>query len=82
MEIWNDFLIKWLSDLSRLKLGITPCYFNELHHSMTNLVSRANIEKIYALYDEIIALNVWATHPLNHKLQLENFLFKYQQIYA
>lgn len=82
MTFWVDYLGRWLSDIARVKLGGTPAYFSIVGDSLARLVGRVNDEKLYALQDELIFLSEWAEHPLNHKLQLENLLFRYQQIYV
>lgn len=82
MAFWLDYLGKWLSDIARVKLGGSPAYFSTVQESLIKLVSRINDEKLYALQDELIFLSEWTEHPLNHKLQLENLLFRYQQIYV
>lgn len=82
MAFWLDYLGKWLSDIARVKLGGSPAYFSTAHESLIKLVSRVNDEKLYALQDELVFLSEWTEHPLNHKLQLENLLFRYQQIYV
>lgn len=81
MRIWLEFLSKWLTDLSSLKLGGKAAYFIGLTDSLAALARQVNLTKLFNFYDELIFMLPWSEHPLNHKLQLENLLFEYQQIY-
>jgi DNA polymerase-3 subunit delta' len=77
-----DFLLKWLSDLALLNLGGGVQYFARFAQEMQKMMLKLNPAAIYQLVDEIIFLRQWSKHPLNQKLQWENILFKYQQIYS
>ncbi len=76
------FLLKWLSDVALLNLGGDCQYFGAWGQKMHSLISKLNLAKLYTLVDEIILLRQWSEHPLNQKLQWENILFRYQQIYV
>jgi DNA polymerase-3 subunit delta' len=77
-----DFLLRWLSDLALLRLGGGVYYFANLAQELQTIVQQLNLPRLYQLVDEIIWLQQWNKHPLNQKLQWENILFKYQQIYC
>lgn len=77
-----EFLIKWLSDLMIVAKGGQAKYFNEFEGGLIKLSQRLNFNKLYNLQDDLVFLTIWQNHPLNHKLQFENVLFKYQQLYA
>ena len=80
--MWLEFLVKWSSDLMTVKLGGQACYFSDITDKLALLATRANSEKLFCLHDELLFMTPWSEHPINYKLHLENFLFKYQQIYA
>lgn len=82
MAIILDFFLKWLSDLIQVAEGAEVSYFVENIQNIQKLVPRINKDKFYNLQQEVVFLIEWSNHPLNHKLQLENLLFKYQQIYV
>jgi DNA polymerase-3 subunit delta' len=82
MEILLDCLIKWLHDVLLISQQQPALYFNQANQAILELTKRLNIYKLFGLIDEIIELSPWASHPLNHKLQFENLLLKYQQIYV
>lgn len=77
-----DFFLKWLCDLIQVVEGAEASYFIENTQTMQSLVTRINKDKFYNLQQEVVFLIEWSNHPLNHKLQLENILLKYQQIYV
>jgi DNA polymerase-3 subunit delta' len=77
-----DFMLKWLSDLLILKQGGVATYFTNEGSVPLSLLARLNLDKLFALQEELVFLREWSEHPLNHKLQFENLLFKYQQIYV
>lgn len=77
-----EFFIKWQSDLMQVACACSPSYFVDSNQALQQLARRLNKDKLYALQDDSIFLLEWHNHPLNHKLQLENLLLKYQQIYV
>jgi len=82
MSFWVDCLSKWINDLASCKLGGSAHFFASLNNDLTSLSKRLNSEKLFNFQDEIAFISEWAEHSLNHKLQLENLLFRYQQIYV
>lgn len=77
-----ELILKWLSDLIQVSLGANPSYFMIYSNDLSKLSVRANKDKLYSLQNDIVFLLEWSNHPLNQKLQLENLLYKYQQIYV
>ncbi|MDD3267309.1 MAG: hypothetical protein PHC75_09060, partial [Burkholderiales bacterium] len=77
-----ELVLKWLNDLIQVALGANPTYFMIYSNNLAKLSARANKDKLYSLQNDIVFLLEWGNHPLNQKLQLENILYKYQQIYV
>lgn len=77
-----DFMLKWLSDLLLVRQGSDASYFVNETEAMQKLVVKINYDKFFNLQEDMVFLTLWSEHPLNHKLQFENILFKYQQIYV
>ena len=77
-----EFIIKWLSDLISYKLTGVLKYFIAYEDTFINLSAKENTSKSFYLQDKLNFLLEWANHPLNHKLQLENILFQYQQVFV
>ena len=73
-----EFLSKWLHDLVASKLESDLKYFTDYSESITKLVTRLQLDKIFYLHDQLNFLLNWSSHPLNYKLQLENLLLQYQ----
>lgn len=77
-----DFIIKWLMDLMSLAQANKLSYFMPWHDGLIKLIPRLNQDKLFKLQNDLLFLQEWSEHPLNQKLQLENILFKYQQLYT
>jgi DNA polymerase-3 subunit delta' len=77
-----EFLTKWLSDLLSFKLAGVINYFSQYESDFKQLIEKQNIDKAFYLQDKLSFLLEWAKHPLNYKLQIENILFQYQQIFV
>lgn len=82
IDIILEFIFKWLSDLIQVNQGSNANYFSTYGESLHSLAKRLDKDKFYNLQSDIVFLLGWSSHPLNHKLQLENLLFKYQQLYV
>ena len=76
-----EFITKWLSDLISYKSSGEFAYFKQYADLIKPLISKLQIKKAFYLHDKLNFLIKWANHPLNYKLQIENFLFQYQQIF-
>ncbi len=77
-----ELLLKWLQDCLTFVMSNNASYFYEYLPEIHNILTKLDKDKLYSLEQEIIFLLEWANHPLNHKLQLENILLKYQQLYV
>ena len=77
-----EFIIKWLSDLISYKLTGVLKYFIAYEGAFIELSAKENISKTFYLQDRLNFLLEWASHSLNHKLQMENILFQYQQVFV
>lgn len=75
------FMLKWISDLASFNLSGKLKYFTSYANKVDQLNKRLSLEKLFALQDELTTLSRWTNHPLNYKLQIENLLFKYQQVF-
>lgn len=82
MAVIMEFILKWLNDLMQVVCNVEPNYFKTYADGLTKLIPKVNNEKLYQLQQDVIFLLEWSNHPLNQKLQFENILFKYQQIYV
>lgn len=79
---WCEFMLKWLSDLLQVKFGAQASYFYAEELAMRQLNLKLDVSKLFALQQQLLFLYEWSEHPLNQKLQWENILFKYQQLYV
>ncbi len=77
-----EFLSKWVSDLTSLKFSNSLCYFRPYRDRILPLLNRFDEKKVFYLNDKLSFLANWANHPLNYKLQIENLLFQYQQLFT
>ena len=77
-----DFLYKWLSELEIFfhtgKLDIFSDYIDKIN----DLLLKLNHQKLFIMQDELMFLIRHKTHPLNYKLQVENILFQYQNLFS
>lgn len=65
-----------------LKLSNRLDYFVDYQSDIVKLTDKIVIEKAFYTLDQINFFMRWENHPLNYKLQIENLLFKYQQIFV
>lgn len=76
------FLSRWLGDLVSYLQGSPMRYFMAYSPTIETLSKRIDLQKIYYLFDQVNFLEDWALHPLNYKLQLENLLLQYQNLFV
>jgi hypothetical protein len=76
-----DFLSKWLNDLASYLQGAHMRYFMAYSTKLDSLAKRIDLQKVYYLFDKVNFLQDWTGHPLNYKLQLENLLLQYQNLF-
>lgn len=77
-----DFLAKWITDLVSYKLSGEFNYFQQYASMIEPLINKLQVNKAFYLHDKVNFLSKWSTHPLNFRLQIENLLFQYQQIFV
>lgn len=77
-----EFLSKWISDLLQYKMSGKYSYFDLYHEKVQPLIGKLQIEKAFYLHDKLNFLTKWSNHPLNYKLQIENLLLQYQQVFV
>ena len=77
-----DFIYKWLTDICvYINSGKLNIFYN-YEEKIKTLIPKLNYQELFYLQDEINYFMQWANHPLNQKLQIENILFKYQQLFT
>lgn len=77
-----EFMLKWLSDMACAKMpNGKGKYFIKYDNIFNPLLSRLDLERLFYLNDRLIFLCSWFKHPLNYKLQIENILLQYQQLF-
>jgi DNA polymerase-3 subunit delta' len=82
MQVLSQLILNWLSDLTLAVNQLPLYYYPQLASAVSNLLPRLNLAKLYELIPDISLLHSYSEHPLNHKLQLENLLLRYQQLYV
>ncbi|HLX54673.1 MAG TPA: DNA polymerase III subunit delta' C-terminal domain-containing protein [Aquella sp.] len=75
------FLSRWLNDLAAYLQGASMRYFMAYSTKIDSLAKRIDLQKVYYLFDKVNFLQDWTLHPLNYKLQLENLLLQYQNLF-
>ena len=76
------FMTKWLSDLISFKLTRKLNYFTNYEEAFNLISEKQDDKKTFYLQDKLSFLLEWENHSLNHKLQIENILFQYQQVFV
>lgn len=77
-----EFILKWLQDCLTYVATNKMHYFSDYAVKVSSILNKLDKDKLFALQQELIFLIEWENHPVNHKLQLENMFFKYQQLYV
>lgn len=80
-EFFLTFMQKWLCDLYLIKNQLPENYFAN-YINLIKTLPQLNDEKFFSLQDKLCALTPWSKHTLNQKLQIENVLLSYQQIFS
>ena len=81
-EIILELLIKFIYEIMAIKYTNQFKYFKAFEPQIITIINKINIQKIFYFYDMLIYLEQYAKHTLNMKLQLENILFNYQQLFT
>ncbi|MFN8788879.1 MAG: hypothetical protein ACK5Z5_02250 [Neisseriaceae bacterium] len=76
-----EFFYKWLTDICIFKNTHRLEIFSDYSEKISTLLTKIDIQRLYFLFDELNFLLKWVNHPLNYKLQIENFLFQYQSLF-
>jgi DNA polymerase-3 subunit delta' len=77
-----EWLMKWLADLSSLRLAEHIRYYPEERAALTQLAARADPAQLMKAYDTLLALVPFAQHTLNTRLQIEAALLEYLNCFA
>ncbi len=77
-----EFIYKWMCDLALISSMASPQYFSQYIDKMNPLIAKLNQEKLFYVADQLNFLIKWQNHPLNYRLQIENILFQYQNIFS
>jgi len=77
-----DFLQKWLIDIALYKITSQLNYFAYFKNQIAPIMPNLQIDKVFYLSDRLSFLQKWVNHPLNQKLQIENLMFQYQQLFV
>lgn len=77
-----EWLMKWLADLSSLRLAEHIRYYPEQRGQLSELAARADPAQLMKAYDALLALAPFAQHTLNTRLQLEAVLLEYLNCFA
>lgn len=77
-----EWLMKWLADLSSLRLAEHIRYYPEERAALTALAARADPAQLMKAYDTLLALAPFAQHTLNTRLQIEAALLDYLNCFA
>ena len=77
-----EFMLKWLCELEQYRLDLPLHIFQYFSDKLVVIKHKINYIKLNSLFDRLLFLEKWENHPFNYRLQIENVLFKYQQIFV
>ena len=77
-----DFLQKWLSDVALYKITNQLNYFVYFKNYIAQIMPNLQINKVFYLNDRLSFMQKWVNHPLAYKLQIENIMLQYQQLFV
>ncbi|MDR1662121.1 MAG: DNA polymerase III subunit delta' [Azoarcus sp.] len=72
-----DWMQRWVSDLSALRLGGRVRYFPTCAERLARLSERMSVAAASNCYNEFVNVRRVANHPLNPRLFLEDMLLRY-----
>ncbi len=81
VETMLELLVLWICDLSLYYFIHQTQYFINHQSQMVNLIPKINFDKLFQFYDALIYIYPHRYHSLHSLCQIENLLFKYQQIF-
>lgn len=82
MEDLLTVLQKWLSDLSRAKLGVPIRYVADRGEAVPGLIEKASATNLIRCYNDLTKVRAMASHPLNPRLFLEETAERYLRALA
>lgn len=77
-----EWLMKWLADLSSLRLAGHIRYYPDERQALAALAERADPAQLMKAYDTLLALAPFSQHTLNTRLQIEAALLEYLNCFA
>jgi DNA polymerase-3 subunit delta' len=72
-----DWMQRWVSDLSALRLGGQARYFPAEARNLSGLAARMSVAGACSCYNDLINIRRVAARPLNPRLFLEDMLMRY-----
>lgn len=72
-----DWMHRWVTDLTVMRLGGRMRYFPQSHAIMERLCLRASVASVLNCYNEFSQIRRVSRHPLNIRLTLEDMLMRY-----
>jgi len=76
-----DWLAKWLLDLSLAQQNMQPMYYPIWSKALNEISRQADTLLLFALIDKVNKLAPYGKHTLNVKMQLEDLLIEYLNIW-
>lgn len=76
-----DWLAKWLLDLSLAQQNMQPMYYPVWTKTLNEISRQADTLSLFALIDKVNKLAPYGKHTLNVKMQLEDLLIEYLNIW-
>lgn len=80
MSLLVDWMQRWVSDLSALRLGGRLRFFPSQEKVLSARAARAGIAAVVTCYNEFARIRRVAQHPLNVRLMLEDMLLRYARV--
>lgn len=76
-----DFMLFWLAELIKHDYKLNELLIDSYTKDINKLLPLMSKDKLFYLMDKVLFFSPWKQHPLNYKLQIENLLFQYQQVF-
>ncbi len=77
-----DWMQRWVSDLTALRLGGRVRFFPQQERILAVLAGRASVAAVVGCYNELAQIRRVAQHPLNARLAIEDMLLRYMRMAA
>lgn len=72
-----DWMHRWVTDLTTLRLGGRVRYFPQGHAMLDTVCGRVSVAAVLNCYNEFARIRRVSHHPLNARLTLEDMLMRY-----